>query len=293
MEFWIATPYSGRATTPQLIRDIALEVEELGFTGLVMGDHIAVPQAQGERQGYTFESLVTLGHLAALTTTVRLGTSVIVAPLRNAVVFAKQVATLDQLSAGRVTIGVGVGYNQAEFANVGADHHTRGAYTEETINLFRHLFGGSGAPFRGRFHQLEDYCFEPRPVQGAALPIMVGGRSEPAMDRAARLGDWWSAGMEIEEWPEAAEFVRSRAQALGRAVRVGTELRWGTAVPGEAIPGVQLRGDTYEEMRAHLRQYEQAGCDVLIIGFGPVREYRTAFIPKLRTFAREIVPAFR
>lgn len=292
MEFWIAAPYSGRATTPQLIRDIAVEAEALGFSGLVMGDHIAVPQAYAARQGYTFESLVTLGHVAALTKRIRLGTSLVVAPLRNAVVLAKQVATLDQLSGGRVTVGLGVGYNEGEFRNLGADYHRRGAYTEETINLFRHLFAGSGEPFRGRFFDLEDYCFEPPPLQGAALPIMVGGRSAPAMARAGRLGDWWSAGMEVEDWPAAADFVRSCARDSGRDIKVGTELRWGTAVPGEAIPGVQVRGETFAEMRSHLRLYEQAGCDVLIIGFGPVSEYPTSFMPKMRDFAREIVPAF-
>lgn len=292
MEFWVALPYSGRVTTAQLIREIAVEAEALGFTGLVMGDHLAVPREAGDRQGFTFESLVTLAHVAAVTERIRLGSSVIVAPLRNAVLLAKQVATLDQLSNGRVILGLGVGYNRGEFANLGADYHTRGAYTEETIHLIRHLFAGSGEPFRGRFHVLEDYQFHPTPVQGPGLPILIGGRSAPAELRAGRIGDLWSAGIEIEEWPAAAARVRAAAAEAGRRVRVGTELRWGTDVPGELAPGIQLRGETPAQLRAHVKQYEEAGCDLFIIGFGPVAEYPTSFIPKMRLFAQEVVPAF-
>ena len=115
--------------------------------------------------------------------TTGLGTSVIVVPQRQAVVLAKELATLDVLSRGKVIAGVGIGWNRTEFANLGtADRFAvRGAYLEETVGLWRHLWGGATTPFRGRFHDLEDFVFEPLPDQGANLPIWFGGRAEVAL----------------------------------------------------------------------------------------------------------------
>src|SRR5207247_134012 len=99
--------------------------------------------------------------------------------------------TLDSLSGGRVIAGVGVGWNRDEFANLGAAErfHVRGAYLDETIRLWRHLWSGSTEPFHGRFHTMDDFTFSPLPPSGASLPILVGGRSERALKRAGSLGD--------------------------------------------------------------------------------------------------------
>ena len=115
--------------------------------------------------------------------------------MRNAVVLAKELATLDSLVGGRLVAGVGVGWNEVEFGNVGAAEmfHQRGAYLDETILLWRHLWSGDPSPFQGRFHQFSDFRFGPLPAQGGALPIVVGGRSAAAMRRAGRVGDGFHA----------------------------------------------------------------------------------------------------
>ena len=108
---------------------------------------------------------------------------------------AKELATLDDLTDGRVIAGVGIGWNETEFANLGmADRfRVRGAYLDETIAVWRHLWSGSAEPFQGRFHSFDDFAFAPLPRHGAALPIVVGGRAEPALKRAGRLGDGYQS----------------------------------------------------------------------------------------------------
>lgn len=292
MEFWIATPFSGRVTTPDLIRKIALEVESLGLTGITLGDHLAVPRANGDRHGYTFEALMTLSHVAAITSRIKLGTAMVVAPLRNAVLLAKQVATLDQLSGGRVSLGLAAGYIEGEFTNLGADFHRRGAVLEETVELLRHLFHGDGSAFAGDLYRLDDYVVEPRPVQDR-LPIVIGALQGAALDRAARLADVWSAPLEFDQWKRAADEIRERSAKLDRTVQLACELRWGTNVPGEAMPGIQIRGDSPAAMQEDIARFRDAGCERVTIGFGPTAEYQTVFIPKLRYFAEEVAQAFQ
>ena len=143
----------------------------------------------------------------------------IVVPQRNAVVLAKELATLDSLSGGRVVAGVGVGWNETEFANLGmADRfHVRGAYLDETIRLWRHLWSGSSEPFHGRFHDIEDFAFAPLPERRAALPIVVGGKAKQALERAGSLGDGYHASVSSPaQYGERVPIVRAAAQAAGR-----------------------------------------------------------------------------
>jgi alkanesulfonate monooxygenase SsuD/methylene tetrahydromethanopterin reductase-like flavin-dependent oxidoreductase (luciferase family) len=116
---------------------------------------------------------------------------VIVVPQRNAIIVAKELATLDALTDGRVAAGVGLGWNEQEYRNLGVPDRfrVRGAYLDEAIALWRHLWSGSAAPFDGRFHQIADAIFDPLPAQRERLPIIVGGRSDHAVRRAGRLGD--------------------------------------------------------------------------------------------------------
>src|SRR6185437_11725705 len=122
-----------------------------------------------------YEAVLTLAWVGARHPGLRLATSVIVVPQRDAVLLAKELATLDSLSGGRLLVGVGVGWNEKEFENLGLGErfHVRGAYLDETIRLWRHLWSGSAEPFHGRFHVIADFAFGPLPVQ-APLPIVVG-----------------------------------------------------------------------------------------------------------------------
>ena len=127
---------------PRLMVDTARAAEDLGFRALWTSDHLLAPSTLPQF-ARVFEPLVVLAHLAAVTSRIRLGTSVIVLPMRSPFVVAKQAATLDQLSNGRLILGIGVGSFGEEYTNVHADFRTRGARLDEAIRLFRHLWSGS------------------------------------------------------------------------------------------------------------------------------------------------------
>ena len=165
-----ASRTSPTARSPEGIDAAAALAERLGWSTVWTTDHVLVPTADAGDYGRIYDALMTLAWVAARHHRVRLGTSVIVVPQRNGVVLAKQLATLDSLSGGRVIAGVGVGWNETEFANLGAAdrYHVRGAYLDETIRLWRHLWSGSTEPFAGRFHTIPDFAFGPLPDAGRA-----------------------------------------------------------------------------------------------------------------------------
>src|SRR3954452_6090589 len=191
----IILPTMPRGATPEGIAAAAETADRLAWQTAWTTDHVLVPHATEAEYGTIYDVIVTLAWVGAQFPRLRLGTSVIVVPMRNAVVLAKDLATLDSLSGGRLSAGVGVGWNEVEFANVGAADvfHRRGAYLDETIALWRHLWSGSTGPVEGRFHQFADFVFGPLPAQRGSLPIVIGGRSDAAFRRTARLGDGFHA----------------------------------------------------------------------------------------------------
>lgn len=195
MDYGLVLPSLGDDANPEGIAAAVELAEARNFTDVWATDHILVNRAAAADYGRIYEAVTTLAWAAGRSGTVRLGASVIVAPMRSAVVLAKELATLDALSGGRLIAGFGVGWSPDEFANVGAADRfrDRGAYTEETINLCRHLWSGSTEPFRGKFHEFHDFIFGPLPAQGGNLPIWLGGRDERALRRVGRLADAYHA----------------------------------------------------------------------------------------------------
>jgi len=237
---------------PHTVVELAQEAERLGYRTAYLPDHLLPPAPYGDTYGGVYEPLVTLAHVAARTSTIRLGTSVLVLPMRNPFVVAKQVATLERLSGGRAVLGVGVGWDRAEFAAVGAEFATRGARTDEDIALLRHLFRGGG-PFHGRFHHVERGVFAPVPTR--PVPIMVGGTSEAVLRRAAALADeWQGVGLDAAGFARCAARLRAESQ---RTPRLGTRLAW--------------RGGTAELERTvrEAHALAAAGADAVAVWFGP------------------------
>jgi probable F420-dependent oxidoreductase len=219
MDYGLCLPNFPDGASPEGIEAAAEVVERLGWSTVWTTDHVLVNHASADEYGRIYEAILTLAWVGARHPGLRLGTSVIVVPQRNAVVLAKELATLDSLSGGRAVVGVGVGWSRDEFANLGvADRfHVRGAYLDETIRLWRHLWSGSSEPFHGRFHTIDDFAFEPLPSQGAALPIVVGGRAEAALRRAGSLADGYhSSAASPAAFGERVPVVRAAAEAAGR-----------------------------------------------------------------------------
>lgn len=217
----VVLPDESPEMSPHTLVELGVLAEELGADTVWLPDHLLPPEPYGNTYGGVYEPLVSLAYLAARTERIRLGTSVLVLPMRDPFVLAKQVATLDRLSGGRFTLGVGVGWDREEFAAVGAGFTDRGARTDEALALLRHLFEGEG-PFRGRFHSYERGVFEPRPAERVRL--MVGGGSEAALRRAAEWADEWQG---VDSDPEAFREARNRLRELThRPVRAGVRLAW-------------------------------------------------------------------
>ena len=137
------------------------------------------------------DPLVWLAYVASITTSLRLATGILILPQRNPVVLAKELATLDHLSGGRVELGIGVGWLEEEFAALGVPWARRGARTDEYVGAMRALWASDGADFDGEFASFHRVSSNPKPVH-RSIPIVVGGISEPALRRVARLADGWA-----------------------------------------------------------------------------------------------------
>jgi len=274
MKVHIALPNGHRGVTLGQLTQITEVAEELGFMGVWPLDHVLVGPDLKDRYPWVIEPMTLLGYLAARTSRIRLGTSVIVLGMRNPFVVAKQAATLDLLSNGRFTLGLGAGYSEPEFRNVGASGvwTTRGKRLDEAIRLFRHLWSGVDKPFDGEFYRYAEGYFGPPPPQGERLPIMVGGSSDGALRRAATLADvWQSTGLDPDEFGAKAEQLRVFAN--GRRVELGAR--------------TTLAGDP-DAVLAKIKAFQQAGAEHVCAYFGSTV---ADFVPGMRAFAREIMPA--
>jgi probable F420-dependent oxidoreductase len=274
VDIHVALPNGHRGVTLGQLTQIAEIAEEMGFKGVWPLDHVLVGPDLKERYPWVIEPMTLLGYLAARTSRIRLGTSVIVLGMRNPFVVAKQAATLDLLSNGRFTLGLGAGYSEPEFRNVGAGSawHTRGKRLDEAIRLFRHVWSGAEGPFAGEFYSYEEGYFGPLPPQGGRLPILIGGSSDAALKRAATLGDvWQSTGLTPDEFGIKAEQVRRYAN--GRRVELGAR--------------TSLTGDP-DQVLAKVTAFQKAGAEHVCAYFGSTVE---DFAPGMRTFAREVIPA--
>jgi probable F420-dependent oxidoreductase len=291
MRYGIALPNFTDFASPDAIEAAAAVAERLGWDSVWTTDHVLVdrrPVAEDYRTNY--EAIDTLAWVGARHPSIRLGTSVIVVPQRRAVVLAKQLATLDALSGGRVVAGVGVGWNEREFANLGAADrfHVRGAYLDESIALWRHLWSGSTEPFAGRFHQLDDFAFGPLPPQGASLPILVGGKAEAALRRAGRLGDGYhSSASGPEAYAERIPVIAAAAEAAGRpmpALSARVRVEFG---PPSGERYYAMRGSS-EEVAAEVRKFAALGVTDLALSWaeapGP------EIVANAERFAAEVVP---
>ena len=205
MEFGLGIPTRGPLADPASIEAIAARAEALGFSWLAVSDHLIVPRAIDSRYPYSdsgafpgavtgdcLEQFTLLAFLAAITARARLLTSVTVVPHRGAIETAKLVTTIDNLSGGRFAFGVGAGWMEEEFKAIQAPPFAaRGRVTDEIIEACRVLWKEDAPSYDGEFFRFSNLTFLPKPVQGAGVPVWVGGESNAALRRTVRLGDTW------------------------------------------------------------------------------------------------------
>jgi len=194
LKFGVCIPNYGETFSVESMRTVAVEAERLGYDSIWTTDHILMPTGSGtpyyER---ILDSITSLAYLAAHTSTVKLGISSLILAMRNPVIVAKQLATIDQLSGGRIMLATSPGWMEEEFIHLGSDFHTRGKRLDESIKLIRKLWSQStNIEFEGQTipNKMSHAVFEPKPIQ-KQLTIWISGNSEAAMRRAIRLGDAW------------------------------------------------------------------------------------------------------
>lgn len=297
MEFGISLPTYPAGATIEGFVSVARATERLGYTSAWTTDHIIMPPEQAGPYASIFEPLMVLAYLAAETSTVRLGISVIVVPQRNGIVLAKELATLDHLSGGRLLIGVGAGWNEAEFRmlDAGERFHRRGAYLDETINVWRHLWTDPSRPFAGQFYDLPEVAFGPLPLTAGGPPIWVGGSSVAARRRAGRFGEaWHPVNVPAAEIEAQFAVVRGSAEEAGRpapfvAPRLSMEFGTSYSGPVSASGARAIHAASSDEMIEKLNAYRDAGASEIICHFGSPDG--AAVVHAMERFAAEVMPA--
>lgn len=192
MKLGIHLPQFGRAAGPESITRAAQLAEALGYADVWVSDHIVQPAAQGYPSPYLIDPFMTLTWAAAATSTIGLGTSVLVAPQYHPLWLANATASLDLLSGGRLRLAVGVGWSEGEFDALGQDFHTRGKRTDEILEILRRCWTEDPTSYSGRHYSFDDLRVLPKPAH--PIEIWIGGGSEPAYRRAATSG---AAGFQV------------------------------------------------------------------------------------------------
>jgi len=253
-------PTMGAGASIEAVDAATEAAARVGWTDVWVPDHVLVDRASATQYGTILDPIISLAHVATRHSDLRIGTAVLVVPLRNAVVLAKQLATLDHVSGGRLQVGVASGWSTGEFANVApaGRFEERGAYLDEAIDLWRHLWSGSTEPFAGRFHAIHDFAFAPLPPQGAAIPIWVGGRSAAAVRRAAERGDGHLASQTSPaELAARRETLARVAEAAARPLpRIAARTAITDAERTDPATAVQ-----------RIRSYHEAGADQVVVSF--------------------------
>ncbi len=250
MRVGIHLPQYGRVGGPEAIRRAAILAEDLGFAEVWVSDHVVHPASQTYPSPHLFDPLLTLAWAGAVTSTVGLGTSVLVIPQHNPLELANQLASLDSLNAGRLTVIAGVGWSKPEFEALGYSFHDRGRRTDEILDLLRVCWRDDPATFEGRFYRFADIRVLPRPAH--EIPIWIGGSTEPAFRRSVERG----SGFQIigVKPPEARPLVERLRRDRPDSASFTISLRTGWD-PGGMEP---------DEIRRERDEFEAAGVQHVV-----------------------------
>jgi probable F420-dependent oxidoreductase len=225
----IILPNFGHDSAPEGIRRTAEIAEELGLDSVWATEHIIVGREAVDPYGRVYDPLLVLAWITAFTEGIGVGTSIVLVPLHHPIRLAKEVATLQELSGGRVSLGVGVGWHEDEFRFMGYDFRGRGRRTDEALRLMRALWSGERT-FHGEHWSFEDATFAPLPERHPE--VWVGGGSERAIRRARELGDVWHPSARVgpedvrrvrERFPELRVVPRTRAEKVDAFLEAGAE----------------------------------------------------------------------
>lgn len=291
MQIGISLPHFRHLASPDAVRRIAQHAEAVNLASIWVTDHILLTDAQAARYGKIFyEPLVTLSYAAAVTQTVRLGTTAIILPYRNPTVTAKQLSTIDTLSGGRLIFACAAGWYQEEFEALGADFENRGATADAYLKLIKRLW------IEGQSNGMH---FEPRPVQKPYPPIWVGGNSKRGMRRAVELGDYWHPTRPSADEVRAGKaHIREIAGLYGRkpadiGIAVREPFKIDESLPADRTkPLIGPRGHVMESFH----EFKELGVKHIVVDLFYSTKYLEeatvdSMVQAMEVLAKEIGPA--
>jgi probable F420-dependent oxidoreductase len=309
MKYGVFLPVSGRAASRKTLMQAAQQAESLGYDSVWAADRLVMPWKIETAYPYSkestfivppdrpfFDTLTCLAFLAGCTETIQLGMSVMVLPYRHPLHWAKIATTIDQLSTGRLIMGVGVGWMEEEFTAMNAPFKERGAVSDEQLTLLKQLWTEEHITFRGKYYNVDDIAFNPKPYQKPRVPIWVGGEGKYAQRRAGRYGDaWFPYFVRITPAELAARFdyVRKIAREAGRNP---DELALACCLPIELTSDDAKQEEDYlkgsiEQISERLRMFQRVG--VTHIGLQFMIPHYPERQEQIERFAKEALPALR
>ena len=296
MEIGLHVPQVGPLASPESVGAFATAADEAGFDGLWVFDHVVIQKEQQSKYPYSpdgalgfpptmdfLEPLTLAAWLAAITKRARIGTSVLVLPMRQPVLHAKIMATIDHLSRGRFVLGAGVGWWKQEFEVLGVPFEKRGKRMDECLQLVRALWTQEFVEFRGEFYECVDWTCNPKPANPGGIPIWLGGESRKQLERAGRFGDGWLAtATSLPTLKQDFEVAREAASKAGRD----------PAALKLSIEGAgALKADNLDQTAERLGRLKELGVYHAILGMHP--RHMAQPQPILEEFAAKHLPALR
>lgn len=298
MRFGFTLPNNMGVTDPDDVAEVAADCERLGFSSVWVAHHVLnigyVRERLGERPYH--DALTILTWAAAKTSTVELGTSVLVLPYLHPVTLAKQLATMDHLSKGRLVVGVGVGSLPEENAALNVPYAERGAFTDEFLAVLRGLWAPGSATHHGQFWSFDDVVSAPKPYRSPHPPIVVGGNRAPALRRAAHAQGWHPMRLPPESMAKRLPIIDAELERLGRSRADGFRVHacldldlW--EAPRSRPPRAPMHG-TAEQLRDMVGRYREIGVtDLVLSAMSPeaLQGGRGRLVEQLERFAAEVM----
>lgn len=290
--------YLGFPATTEGIVESACKAEELGYDAVMVNDHVIVedtPQLAAS-WGNVYDPLMVLSYVAARTSRVMLGTSVLILPYRNPVVTAKMFATLDQMSGGRAILGAGSGWSESEFAALDVPYHQRGARATEYLRIIQTCWAEGKSTFHGKFFNFDDMHVNPKPVQKPHPPIWVGGSSHASLRRAARFAQVWApTPTPLPDLIANMAYLKAACEKIGRADVPDTRMSFRvnlTEITGNTLPvGARPTGQgtpiqVAEDMLAYRNE---AGLGAFQVNFNGCHSLQQ-LLDSMDLFNKEVCP---
>ena len=300
MKIGVTIPNNWGVEDPKEVLAMGPLAEDMGYDSLWVMDHLfntGYIRERLEDRPY-YHPMSTLSYLAATTSRVMLGTSVLVLPYHNPVELAKYAATLDQISGGRVTLGVGVGAMAEEFQALGIPMRQRGFLTDECIAVMKELWTSPNPTYHSSRWNFDSLLFSPKPLQKPHIPLWIGGSSPGALRRAASNGDGWHpTGLSPEDFSLGRREISEQAAAAGRdasaitmSMRIEVEIHGGPS-SARAASRARVPGGDSGQIVAALEAYQSAGVEhaVLALNSGDIPSIKSL----MERIARDVIPNFK